>query len=321
MKTIKKTTALLLVLCLLAFTAVGCGTQTPANQETPSDEASDTEQTPRYEVPEVPSLTFTFDTLPKIDGATALAPYYEAMAACVLQTDIDTARQYVQCSKTDGAYDNLINGSVDMIFCSMPSSEQQAAAEQAGVQFETTPFLNGGFVFFVNKDNPVDSLSIQQLHDIYTGEITNWSEVGGEDKEIVAFQRPNNSGSQTGMYKYVCPEEEIMEAPTEKVIASMEGIIDAVAAYDNAEDSIGYSYYYYVANMHYSDKIKLLQIDGIEPSDETIGNGTYPIINPSLMVIRADTPEDSPVRQLIDWVCSDEGKAIAVAQGYIPKED
>ena len=265
------------------------------------------------------SLAFTTETLPKIDGATALAPYYELMASKLLSVDIEEARQWVLCNKTDGAYENLINGRVDMIFCSMPSEEQQEMADNAGVKFEMTPFLNGGFVFFVNKDNPVESLTVQQLHDIYAGKITNWSEVGGDDVDIIAYQRPNNSGSQTGMYHYIIPEDEIMEAPTEMKIADMGGIIDAVASYENSEGAIGYSYYYYVTSMHYTDQIKLVQIDGIEPSDETIADGIYPLINPSYAIINADTPEDSPVRDILKWLVSAEGQETAREAGYVPR--
>lgn len=265
------------------------------------------------------SLAFTTETLPKIDGATALAPYYELMASKLLSVDIEEARQWVLCNKTDGAYENLINGRVDMIFCSMPSEEQQEMADNAGVKFEMTPFLNGGFVFFVNKDNPVESLTVQQLHDIYAGKITNWSEVGGDDVDIIAYQRPNNSGSQTGMYHYIIPEDEIMEAPTEMKIADMGGIIDAVASYENSEGAIGYSYYYYVTSMHYTDQIKLVHIDGIEPSDETIADGTYPLINPSYAIINADTPADSPVRDILKWLVSAEGQETAREAGYVPR--
>lgn len=269
---------------------------------------------------ETPSLTLTPETIPVIDGATALAPFYETMAAKLMDMDIEEARQYVLCTTTEGAYQNLIAGKADMIFCSMPSREQQESADMHGIEFEMTPFLNGGFVFFVNKDNPVDSLSVQQLHDIYAGKITNWKQVGGNDVEIVAYQRPNNSGSQTGMYEYVIPEDEIMDAPTEKKIADMGGIIDAVASYENAEGAIGYSYYYYVTSMHYTDQIKLVSIDGIAPSDETIADGTYPLINPSYVIINADTPEDSILRDIIKWILSDEGKAAAKEAGYVPRE-
>lgn len=270
---------------------------------------------------EVKELSFTTDDFPIIDGATALAPYYELMASKLLDMDIEEARQWVLCNKTDGAYENLIAGKVDMIFCSMPSEEQQQMADDAGFEFELTPFLNGAFVFFVNKDNPIESLSVQQLYDIYSGKITNWSEVGGDDVDIIAYQRPNNSGSQTGMYHYIIPEDEIMEAPTERKIADMGGIIDAVASYENSEGAIGYSYYYYVTSMHYTDEIKLIGIDGTEPSDDTIANGTYPLINPSYVIIDADTPEDSPIRDIVEWIVSPAGQETGREAGYVPRID
>lgn len=301
------------ILCMITALAVLLSSATLAAC-TEKEEGGDV-QTPD----KTAGLAFTTETLPKIDGATALAPYYELMASKLLSVDIEEARQWVLCNKTDGAYENLINGRVDMIFCSMPSEEQQEMADNAGVKFEMTPFLNGGFVFFVNKDNPVESLTVQQLHDIYAGKITNWSEVGGDDVDIIAYQRPNNSGSQTGMYHYIIPEDEIMEAPTEMKIADMGGIIDAVASYENSEGAIGYSYYYYVTSMHYTDQIKLVHIDGIEPSDETIADGTYPLINPSYAIINADTPADSPVRDILKWLVSAEGQETAREAGYVPR--
>jgi len=268
-------------------------------------------------IPEKASLQVSLADWPIIDGATALAPYYEAMAAALLDMPIDDARQYVYCNKTDGAFQNLIDGKVDMIFCSLPGENQEQMAKEAGVTFECTPFLNGAFVFFVNKDNPVDSLTIEQLHDIYAGKITNWKEVGGNDCEIIAYQRSEGSGSQNGMYRYIIDSDEIMEAPTEKMIETMGEIVDAVAYYENAEGAIGYSYYYYVANMHNSEDIKLIGIDGIVPSNETIADATYPIINQSFVIIRDDTPEDSICRTIINWITSEEGQKLGEDTGYV----
>lgn len=275
------------------------------------------EEKPQVVETQKASLQIDLEDWPAIDGATALAPYYEAMAAALLDMDIADARQYVMCNKTDGAYENLINGTADMIFCSLPSEDQLQMAQDAGVEFECTPFLNGGFVFFVNKSNPVDSLTIEQLHDIYAGKITNWKEVGGDDVEIIPYQRSENSGSQTGMYRYIIDKDEIMEAPTELMIADMGGIIDAVAFYDNSKGAIGYSYYYYVANMHYSEDIKLIGIDGVVPSDKTIANGTYPIINQSQVIIRSDEPEESVCHTIIDWIVSEEGQKLGEENGYV----
>ncbi|MDO4481232.1 MAG: PstS family phosphate ABC transporter substrate-binding protein [Bacillota bacterium] len=290
-------------LCLTVFMMSACGGDKPEQEPAGGDTGA--------------SLKISLEEWPVIDGATALAPYYEAMAAKLLDIPVEEARQHVLCSTTDGAYTNLINKDADMIFCSLPSEDQTAQAEAAGVKFECTPFLNGGFVFFVNKDNPVDSLTVDELHNIYSGKITNWKEVGGNDQEITAYQRSEGSGSQTGIYRFIISKDEIMPAPTEKKIGDMAGIIDAVADYDNGVGAIGYSYYYYVANMHYTDQIKLIGIEGVIPSDETIADGTYPLINQSHVIIRADEPEDSILRKIIEWITSEEGQKLGEENGYV----
>lgn len=300
----KKTTRQILCLALsllIAVSLTACGGK--KDNVTSSDAA--------------PSLTLTKEELPIIDGALALAPYYEAMTAKLLNIDIEEARTLVLCSNTPSAYQNLTDGKVDMIFCAMPSEEQVATAKEAGVTFEYYTILNGGFVFFVNKDNPVKSLTKEQLQGIYRGEITNWKELGGDDLEIIPYQRNEGSGSQTGLYRFLLPKSEVMTAPTELAIGEMGEIIDAVAHYDNAKGAIGYSYYYYVSSMHYTDQIKLLGVDGVVPSDETISDGSYPMINQSQIVIRDDTPEDSVVRKIIAWVQSEEGAKLAEENGYV----
>ncbi len=306
----KKLRVLLALTMAISMLFMGCTPEQPEeNDEKPISE---------YDGPE---LHFEFEDYPVIDGATALAPYYEAMTAELLGVPLEEANQYVFCNRTDGAYQKLVEREADMIFCSMPSEEQKQMAVANDFEFEKVPFLNGGFVFFVNKDNPVDSISIKEAHDIYAGKITNWKELGGDDCEIIAYQRPNNSGSQTGLYAYVIKEDELMKAPSEKIFGAMDGIVDAVANYDNSEGAIGYSYYYYVNSMHYQENVKLLAIDGVLPSDETIGNGTYPIINPSYVIISADTPKKSPIRDIIEWITSEKGKEVARRAGYVPREE
>ncbi len=294
---------LCLALSLLTAVAVtACGTNEDKTDSTPQ---------------EAVSLTLTREELPVIDGALALAPYYEAMTARLLNVDIEEARTLVLCSNTPSAYQNLTDGKVDMIFCAMPSEEQVSTAREAGVTFEYHPILNGGFVFFVNKDNPVKSLTKKQLQDIYRGKIKNWKELGGDDVEIIPYQRNEGSGSQTGLYRFLLPKEKVMPAPTELAIGDMGEIVDAVANYDNAQGAIGYSYYYYVSSMHYTDQIKLLGVDGIIPSDETISDRSYPMINQSQIVIRTDTPQDSVVRKIIAWCQSEEGAKLAEENGYV----
>lgn len=304
----KRIAAMLLALLML-LSLCACGEESdPAQNVSPSQvSVADTAE----------PLRLTPDQLPIIDGATALAPYYEAMTAQLLGVDLEEARTRVLCSTTGTAYENLMNGKVDMVFCALPSDEQVRAAADKGVEFEYHHILNGGFVFFVNKDNPVNSLTVEQLRGIYNGTITNWKELGGKDEPITAYQRDEGSGSQTGLYRYVLPKEEVMEAPTELAIGAMGAIIDAVAGYENSAGAIGYSYYYYVASMHYTDQIKLLAVEGVVPGNDTIGDGSYPFINQSQIVIRKGTPEDSMVYKIIDWVKSEEGARLAEENGYV----
>ena len=302
----KSTTKRILCLALsllMAISITACGGNNEEKPVSPSDES--------------PSLTLTKDELPVIDGALALAPYYEAMTAKLLDVDIEEARTLVLCNNTPSAYQNLTDGTVDMIFCAMPSDEQVQTAKEAGVTFEYHTILNGGFVFFVNKDNPVKSLTKKQLQDIYRGKIKNWKELGGDDVEIIPYQRNEGSGSQTGLYRFLLPKAAVMKAPTELAIGDMGEIVDAVAHYENSKGAIGYSYYYYVSSMHYTDQIKLLGVDGVIPSDKTISDGSYPMINQSQIVIRDDTPEDSMVRKIIAWCQSEEGAKLAEENGYV----
>ena len=302
----KATTKRILCLALsllMAISITACGGNNEDKPVSPSDEAA--------------SLRLTKDELPVIDGALALAPYYEAMTAKLLDVDIEEARTLVLCNNTPSAYQNLTDGTVDMIFCAMPSDEQVQTAKEADVTFEYHTILNGGFVFFVNKDNPVKSLTKKQLQDIYRGKIKNWKELGGDDVEIIPYQRNEGSGSQTGLYRFLLPKSAVMKAPTELAIGDMGEIVDAVAHYENSKGAIGYSYYYYVSSMHYTDQIKLLGVDGVIPSDKTISDGSYPMINQSQIVIRDDTPEDSMVRKIIAWCQSEEGAKLAEENGYV----
>jgi phosphate transport system substrate-binding protein len=231
---------------------------------------------------------------------------------------VDDAKLFLPCNNTPAAYKNLTEGIADMIFCALPSDEQVATAKAAGVEFEYHTILSGGFVFFINKDNPVNSVTQEQLKGIVSGKIKNWKEVGGKDEPIVLFQRNEGSGSQTGLYRYVLPKDQVKQPLVDQRDDDMMGAIDHVADYDNGKGAMSFSYYYYVANMHSRDEIKLLGIDGVIPSDETIAKGQYPFLNFSQIVTRKGLPEDSIVYDIIAWVQGENGKRIARENGYVP---
>ena len=168
---------------------------------------------------------------------------------------------------------------------------------------------------FVHKDNPVENLTTEQIQKIYSGEITNWKDVGGNDEEIVAFQRNEGSGSQS-MLKRFMGDKTIMEAPTEQVNDFMSGIIERVSNYKNKTNSIGFSFRYYLEGIIKNPDIKMVRIDGVAPTAENIKNRKYSITTSLYAVTYKDNPNEN-IGKLIDWVLSSEGQEIIEKTGYV----
>ena len=260
---------------------------------------------------------FDLESYPKVDGSTVTIPLSEAVAAKLTEQTLEEVRPYIHHNKTHEAYVNLINGEVDLIFVTAPSEEELALAKENNVELELIPIVSEGFVFLTHKENPVDTLTQSQIRDIYSGKILNWQDVGGSDTEIIAYQRPVNSGSQTGFLDMVMNGETPVDPPQEKIVAEMGMLIDAVANYENTASAIGYSYYYFVVDMWGNDAVKLLSVDGIYPDAETITSGKYPYTTAYYAVMRKDTPKDSDVRKIVSWILSEEGQELMEESGYV----
>lgn len=261
---------------------------------------------------------FTKDSYPRVDGSTATIPLSEDIAAKLLSMTPAESKAYIKHNTTHNAYLNLIDGKADIIFVTEPSAGELELADKAGIELEVIPVVKEAFVFLVNKKNPVDSISVKQLQDIYEGKIKNWKELGGPDKEIIPYQRPENSGSQTIMLNMVMKGLKIMDAPKELKPAEMSGLIEVIAAYDNSDKAIGYSVYYYANSMYNKETIKFVKLDGFEPNDETIKSDKYPFTSAYYAVLKKTEPKDSNARKLLAWILSDEGQKLAQQSGYVP---
>lgn len=256
------------------------------------------------------------DNLPRLDGATALYPLYAAFAQAVYpEGHYDMDESAITLSTTPNAYDKLISGQADIIFVAGPSERQLVDAEQQGVTLNLTPIGKEAFVFFVHHKNPVDSLTVEQIQAIYSGEITSWSELGGEKSSIRAFQRPKDSGSQTAL-ENLMGEKKLIEAPTEDQVDGMGGIISETASYRNYRRAIGYSFRYFAMDLVENDSVKFLKINGVYPSKETIANGQYPL---SSYFYAVTTDQDNPIiNEFLDWILSEEGQLLIEKTGYVP---
>ena len=263
-------------------------------------------------------LKITSD-IPKLDGATALYPLYSAFAQAVYPEDnYNIGISSVQCNTTEKAYDNLISGQVDVIFAAKPSQQQIEYAKSNGIELKLIPIGREAFVFFVNSSNSVSDLSTEQIQDIYSGRITNWKEVGGKDESIKAFQRPQNSGSQTMLQKLM-EGKTLMSPPREDVVSAMDGIIKKTSDYKNYKNAIGYSFLFYATEMVKSKEINLLKVNGIYTSKETIKSREYPL-SAEFYAVTAGSKNPN-VEPFIKWILGRQGQYLIEKTGYIPIND
>ncbi|EKD4630686.1 PstS family phosphate ABC transporter substrate-binding protein [Escherichia coli] len=265
-----------------------------------------------------PQIQFT-QNWPRLDGATAAYPIYASAfyALSVIPEDFHVW-DYLDNSRTQEAYNKIVNGDADIIFVAQPSDGQKKRAEKSGVTLLYTPFAREAFVFIVNADNPVNSLTEQQVRDIFSGAITNWRAVGGDDQEIQTWQRPEDSGSQTVMLSQVMKNVRMISPQETEVASVMEGMINVVAEYRNTKNAIGYTFRYYATQMNADKNIKLLAINGIAPTAENIRNDKYPYIVDALMVTRENTTSET--QKLVEWFLTPQGQSLVEDVGYVPMD-
>ncbi len=330
-------------LALLAIPILtSCGS--PATPEyTPAPSLLSIQPTSTSQLPDpTPDLNqFTVTNYPLVDGSTSTAPLQVLIACQILETEcewvegmpFETGRRIMPVfeadpipaeaefifglwhSGTHGSYMNLIERNTDMILVARePSEDELLSAGLGGVTLDVQPVALDAFVFLVHADNPIDSLSIPEIRSIYTGETTNWAELGNPDAEIHPYLRNPNSGSQELMEDLVMQGLTMIDAP-DMILESMMGPFNAIST---DPQGIGYSVYYYAQNIFPNEAVQMIAVDGVYPSSETIAEGEYPLSTEVYVVIRADTPPDSPARQLRDWLLTEAGQVVVAASGYVP---
>ncbi|MBR5690462.1 MAG: substrate-binding domain-containing protein, partial [Verrucomicrobia bacterium] len=265
------------------------------------------------------------------DGAEALYPLYAAFARSVLpesilprdvDEDVDDEISWKMPEKSGVEFHNTIEGftrlvkqKTDIVFNAAPSASQKEEARRANAELTYTPIALEAFVFFVNKECPIDGLTSQQIRDIYSGKIRNWKELGAPAGRIIAFQRPANSGSQTTMERFM-GETPLIKPLKEEVVRGMGGIIERVAQYRDVANAIGYSFRYYASTMKGSDSIKFLKVDGVAPTPENIASRRYPMTGEVLAITSQHSSPDCA--KLIEWILGPQGQELVEKTGYIP---
>ncbi len=276
---------------------------------------------------------------PKVDGSTSTEPL-QILIACKLlgcgynwrqhlesnntwgiQPDYNHIpytffEERIKTSQTHNSFINLIDKNADFILSARRMSEDEKAyADNLGVTLIETPIALDAFVFIINPQNPVVTLTTKQVQDIYTGKITNWKEVGGLDSPIKPFVRNANSGSQELMESLVM-KGLVMPNWPEGVLSSMMLAFTEVRSNANA---ICYTVYYYKNQIvRDNGSVKPVTISGIYPKKSTIENKTYPFIAEVYAVIRSDLDKSSMAYKLYELIQTKAGKSVITESGYIP---
>lgn len=215
----------------------------------------------------------------------------------------------------------LINGTVDLANASRKIKDEEVAeAQSKGVNPLEHIIARDAIAVIVNPENPVSELTLQQISDIYSGKITNWSEVGGEDRPIVKLSRETNSGTHVYFLETVIrlgdSENTTLFSMDTLLLPSSEGIIAEVRQNPNA---IGYDGLGYVP-----DDLKMIAIAEAEggayvlPAIETVNDKTYPIARDLYMYTNGEPT--GIVKEYLTWILSAEAQEIVAELGFVPVE-
>ena len=276
----------------------------------------------------------SWGTYPSMDGSTVCVPMAMELARQWLGLEEEDMNGFVNFSTTPYAYDRLIGGRanplatiksqnammddahpIDLILATYPNADERKAAEDAGVELVYVPFCFDAFIFMVNDTNPVSSLTVRQIQEIYTGQIVSWAQVGGQQKLVDAYQRPHGSGSQTAMEEMVMKGLQMSRVRENYISNGMSEAIAQVGNYTNGLNAIGYSYLYYVNTLVESGGVKVLQIDGVAPDDEHLQSRAYPFTVNYYAVYRKG---DENTEAFVNWLVSEEGQRAVKQAGYVP---
>lgn len=242
---------------------------------------------------------------PIIDSATALYPISSSFVNAIYdKNDVEfindnfTSSSKLQMNNTKGCYKKIVDGDIDIALLAKPSSQQIEYASKNDVELILDPIGYESFVFLVNKNNPIDSLTIEQVKGIYSGKYTNWSELGGYNKEIIPLQRNESSGSQTAFLSLMNGEKTITKP------------------INRFGSAIGFSFRFYVEGIIKNGKVKMISLNGVYPNKENIKNKSYPIVS-NFYAVHSSKNTNPNVKKVLDWMKLDVAQEIINEVGYV----
>jgi len=233
-----------------------------------------------------------------MSGSTTVLPLAEALADGFMDEYSNVAFE-IEGGGSSAGIEECAGGDVDIGM----SSRELGSGDPDLVAHE---IARDGVAAIVNEENPVDDLSIEELRDIFSGEITNWEEVGGEDWDIVVVSREEGSGTRDFFEEKVMEGEDITDDALE--VDSNEELKDKVI---DEEAAIGY------VSVGYVEDVRGLALDGVEPTLENCQSGDYPLVRSLYFLHLPPEPSENKLIEAFMEFCLDDGQAIVEDEGYI----
>ena len=191
--------------------------------------------------------------------------------------------------------------------CDIGLASRELKDEEKARGLEATVLAYDGIAIIVHPENPVADLSVETIAKIYTGEITNWSEVGGNDTEIVLIGREAGSGTRDGFESLTDTEDAC------KYRQELTSTGDVITTVSQNPGAIGYAS---VASV--KDTVKAVTVDGVAPTEETIKDGSYVVQRPFVLVTKTDAELSEAAQKFFDYITSAAAKEIISAAGVVP---
>jgi phosphate transport system substrate-binding protein len=242
----------------------------------------------------------------RIDGSDTMLELNRRLAEAFMRGHPGLAVR-VAGGGTRSGVEALIAGEVDLCAASRPFSSDEIAAlhERAGTLGVRVLVARDALSVYLNPDNSVADLTLDQLAAIFTGAITNWSELGGRDETITVVVRPPTSGTHRFFRDHVLRGEAF--TPSAQVAPRTADVVRTVAGEAGA---VGFG------GLVYGPDLVHCRIDGTPPSVETVRDGTYPLAR--YLYFYATEPPGGPVKLFTDWCASPRGQAVVAETGFIP---
>jgi len=242
-------------------------------------------------------------------GSSALQPLVEQAADQFMQND-SNAKISVQAGGSGTGLAQIAQGSIDIGDSDLFASEKLTSAQAAGLVDHKVCVV--GFATVVNPGVTVDNLTKQQLQQIFTGKITNWKDVGGSDQQITVINRPTSSGTRATFKKYALDGMEEAQG-----LALTQDSSGAVAkAVSGTPGSISYLALSFASS---NKTVKMLKLDGVDPTNDNIISGQYPIWSYEHMYTKGDP--QGLAKAFIGYMMSDQVKPLIQQLGYIDTSD